>query len=386
MSATSRSSDSSDQRLSPKGAKLKVFQVLECGGPGGTGNQVAAICNGLDPAVFDVGLVFNTRDGKPDEYRKAAAGAKSFFHVPELTREISPASDLKALSRLKEIFKAEKPDVVHLHSSKAGFLGRLAAKTAGVKKIFYSPHGYGFLQQDRSGAARGLYKSLERMVSGIGEIVAVSPSEAALAEELCKGKPLHTICDGYLGENDASLDPHEGTVVGGCGRLTAARDPDAFVNLCQRLTDSRNNLRCVWIGGGEQESSVRTHLENMNMLSKVEVTGWLSAEAAQEKLRGLDIFVHYSRWDGLPNAVLEAMAHGLPVVASDIPANRDAVVDGQTGFIAKNEVALLELCLKLVDDAKLRRELGEAGRRRVAQEFSHEQSLRRLSDLYRGRP
>ena len=93
------------------------------------GNQVAAICNGLDPKLFDVGLIFNARDGKPDAYRQKAAGAARAFHVPELTREINPAKDLKALARLKEIFKTEKPDVVHLHSSKAGFLGRLAARS-----------------------------------------------------------------------------------------------------------------------------------------------------------------------------------------------------------------------------------------------------------------
>ncbi|MBI3553474.1 MAG: glycosyltransferase [Elusimicrobia bacterium] len=364
--------------------KVKVFEVLECGGPGGTGNQVAAICNGLDPAAFEVGLVFNARDGRPEDYRKAASGAKTFFHVPELTREISPASDFKALGRLKEIFKAERPDVVHLHSSKAGFLGRLAAKAAGVRKIYYSPHGYGFLQQDRGAASRTLYKSLEKMVSGIGEIVAVSPSEAELARELSGGRPVHTVCDGYLGQDDAASAPHEGIVVGGCGRLTAARNPDAFVNLCQRLTDSRNGLRCVWIGGGEEEARFRRHLENMNMLAKVELTGWLAPSAAREKLRGLDLFVHYSRWDGLANSVLEAMAQALPVVASDIPANRDAVVHGETGFLAKNEMELLELCLKLVDDQPLRRKLGDAGRARVAREFSHAEALRRLSELYRG--
>jgi glycosyltransferase involved in cell wall biosynthesis len=365
--------------------KLKVLQVLECGGPGGTGNQVAAICNGLDPAVFEIGLVYNARDGKPEDYRKLAAGAARAVLVPELCREISPARDLKAFSRLREIFKVEKPDVVHLHSSKAGFLGRLAAKAAGVKKIYYSAHGYGFLQQDRSPAAQTLYHALEKLVSGIGEIVAVSPSEARLAQMLCGGRPVHTVCDGYLGRPPEPFLAHDGTVVGGCGRLTAARNPDAFVKLCQRLTDSRNGMRCVWIGGGEEESAVRANLENMNMVSKVEVTGWLDSAAAREKLRGLDVFVHYSSWDGLPNAVLEAMAHGLPVVASDIPANRDAVVDGQTGFLAKTEMELLEKTLKLVDDPGLRRKMGEAGRERVKNSFSHQESLKALSRLYSGR-
>jgi glycosyltransferase involved in cell wall biosynthesis len=366
--------------------KRKVFEVLECGGPGGTGNQVAAICNGLDPALFEVGLVFASRGTDPEKFRQTAHGAVRAFYMPELVREINPSADLKALLRLRRLFETEKPDVVHLHSSKAGFLGRLAARLAGVQSIYYSPHGYGFLQQDRSAASRTLYKCLERLVSGIGEIVAVSPSEATLAQELSGRRPVHTVCDGVIGNFDGPLTPHDGTIVGGCGRLAAARDPGAFVNLCQRLTDSRNGLHCVWIGGGEEEASVKRHLENMNLLSKVEVTGWLEPDAAAARLRQLDIFVHYSRWDGLPNAVLEAMAMGLPVVASDIPANRDAIVPGETGFLARSEKDLLEHCLKLIDDPDLRKKMGEAGRRRAAQEFSHAASLKRLAQLYRGEP
>lgn len=373
-----------ERRRRPReGGRLKVFEVLECGGPGGTGNQVAAICNALDPERFEAGLAFASRGTDPEEYRQGAAGAKKAFYIPEMVREISVLQDLKALIKLYRLFRREAPDVVHAHSSKGGFLARLAAWLAGVPRIFYSPHGYGFLQQDRSRAARALYKTLEFSVSWIGEIAAVSPSEAELARRLSWGKPVHVVKDAYLGESPApELSPHEGTAVGSCGRLAAARNPEAFINLAQRLTDSRNNLKCVWIGGGEAEPSLRTHLENMNLLGKVEVTGWLEAGKVQERLRGLDILVHFSRWDAMPNAVLEAMALGLPVVASDIPANRDAVIHGETGFLAKNEIELLEYCLKLVDDPDLRSRLGGAGRERVRREFGLREALSALEELY----
>lgn len=362
---------------------IKVFQAVECGGPGGTGEQVAAICNGLDPARFRVGLVYASRGSDPQEYRAKCAGAAEAYHVPEMTRELSPALDAAALRKLRRLFAEHRPDVVHAHSSKAGVLARAAAKAAGVKKILYSPHGYGFLMQDRSAAARALYKAVERALGRIGETVAVSPSEAALARQLVGNRRVHTVSDAYLGGFEPPR-PHDGLVFGACGRMTYARNPDAWVLLAQRLTDSRNGLRCAWIGGGEDEARVRVQLENMNLLGKTEITGWLPIEEARRRLLGLDVLVHFSRWDALPNAVLDGMAAGLPVVASDAPGCRDAVVHGETGFIARNEMELLEACQRLADDPNLRRRLGDAGRERVRREFAPARQLSALSALYTG--
>ncbi len=363
---------------------IKVFQVVECGGPGGTGEQVAAICNGLDSARFEVSLVYAVRAGSPEDYRAKCAGAQAAYFVPEMTREISPLNDLVAVRKLRDLFAARRPDVVHAHSSKAGVLARAAAKAAGVKTVFYTPHGYGFLQQDRSAAARLLYKTAEKAAAFFGTTIACAPGEAAAAAALAGGRPVHTVCDAYLGEFPAPL-PHDGLAVGACGRLTYARNPDAWILLAQRLTDSRNGLKCVWIGGGEGEARARVLLENMNLHGRAEITGWLSAPEARERQRSLDIFVHYSRWDALPNAVLEAMAAGLPVVASDNSGNRDAVQDGVTGFIVKSEVELLERCQQLIDDKVLRLRLGAAGRERVRREFSRDRMIAALSELY-GRP
>ncbi|MEK7232935.1 MAG: glycosyltransferase [Elusimicrobiota bacterium] len=365
---------------------IKVYQIVECGGPGGTGEQVAAICNGLDAARFEVSLIYAVRGGSPDEYRAKCAGAKAAYFVPEMIREISLTNDLAALHKLRALFAEHRPDVVHAHSSKAGVLARTAAKAASIKTIFYTPHGYGFLQQDRSAAARLLYKTVEKAASRVGSVIACSPSEAAAAAVLTGGRPVHTVCDAYLGEFLDPL-PHEGLAVGSCGRMTYARNPDAWILLAQRLTDSRNGLKCIWIGGGEDETRMRVLLENMNLPGRAELTGWLSAPQARERLRALDVFVHYSRWDALPNAVLEAMAAGLPVVASDNAGNRDAVEDGVSGFIVKSEAELLERCQQLIDDKSLRLKLGAAGRERVRREFSRERMLAELSRLYDiGRP
>ncbi|MBI4677706.1 MAG: glycosyltransferase family 4 protein [Elusimicrobia bacterium] len=375
------------ERLPPRQGRRRAFEVLECGGPGGTGNQVAAICNGLDPSRFEVCLVYAVRDGRPQDYRDKAKAAQAAFFIPEMVREISPWRDLKAFLCLRRLFMLEAPDIVHTHSSKAGVLGRLAAWTTGVPLVFHSPRGYGFLQSDRPGSSRFLYWLLEWSVSWIGEIVAVSPSEARLGRSLSWGGPVHVVPDPYLGQASPSRGPRgDGILVAACGRLTYARHPEAYLRLAQGLARSRPDIRCVWVGGGEWEAEMRSSIKDLGLDGKVELTGWIEPPQALERLAAADVFVHYSRWEGLPNAVLEAMALGLPVVASDVPGNRDAVVHGETGFIVRDEPALLEHALKLAQDPALRRRLGQAGRERVLKQYCPSAAFAALARLYSGAP
>ncbi len=367
--------------------KVRVMEVIECGGPGGTGYQVAALCNGLDKTRFTVALAYAVRPGStPREYEALASGAARFFHVPEMVREPAPLSDLRALWRLYGIFRDHKPDIVHAHSSKAGFLARLAAWAAGVPRIYYSPRGYSFLQADIPVSRRFLYRVLEWLASFIGEVVAVSASEAVLARGVGASR-VRVVRDAYLGDAPKGRDPASGSkkkavVVCASGRATCARHPEAFILLAQRLTDARAGLRCLWIGGGELQPLMEELILDLDLTGKMEVTGWLAHDQALRRLAEADILVHYSRWDAIPNTVLEAMAYGLPVVASDIPANRELVRNGENGFLAKTEKELLERTLQLVDDPELRERLGASGRARVLAEFSRERLLSEISELY----
>lgn len=352
---------------------LRVLQVLECGGPGGTGNQVAAIVRGLDKARFETVLVYAVRPGSaPADFEKRASGAARYVHIPEMTREISPLSDLKAWWRLYRLFRELEPDVVHAHSSKAGFLARTAAWAAGVPRIFYSPRGYAFLQQDRSPLSRALYWGLEAAVSWIGAIAACSEAEAALARGLRTCSRVVVARDAYLGEVYDG-PPGRELVVCAAGRMSCPRHPEAFARLARKGLKAR----FLWIGGGELEASVRELAGDA-----VEVTGWLSHEAALEKLKTGSIFVHYSRWEGLPNAVLEAMACGLPVVASDLPANRELVENGKTGWVVGSEDELFEKVRALAHDPHRREAMGKAGREVVRSEFGLERLLEELAELY----
>lgn len=367
--------------------RIKIHQVLECGGPGGTGNQVAALCRGLDSKKFEVSLVYAVRPGStPEEFEAHAAGAAKFFHVPEMTREISPLNDLAAFRRLYRLFQEEKPDIVHAHSSKAGVLARLAARAAGVPRVLYSPRGYAFLQRDRRWPTRLIYWLIEAAVTPFSEIVACSPSEGRAASRFPLSRGVSVVCDAYLGDPKARAriepDSAAARVVCAAGRLTYARDPEQFVRLAAAVLNQRDRVRFLWIGDGERRASVEAERERLRLDERFEITGWLGGNDAIRRLSKCSILVHYSRWDGLPNAVLEAMALGLPVVASDIAGNRDAVEEGATGYLVSDEMQLVERVLRLLDDDGLRERLGAAGRARVEREFTLERMLGEMAELY----
>ncbi|MBI5245386.1 MAG: glycosyltransferase [Elusimicrobia bacterium] len=363
--------------------RLRVLQIIECGGPGGAGNQVAAIVCGLDKSRFEVVLVYAVRPGSsPAEYEALASGADRYIRVLEMTREISPFRDAAAWRKLYRIFRDIKPDIVHAHSSKAGFLARTAAWAAGVPRIYYSPRGYSFLQQDRSMLSRALYRALEASAAWIGETVAVSESEAQLARGLWTSRGVRVVRDAFLGEIPAApaceRPPRDEVMVCSAGRMSYPRNPEAFARLAKRLPGTR----CVWIGGGEFEPEVRRTISARSLEGRLDVTGWLPHDQALLRLAQCDIFVHFSRWEGLANVVIEAMAAGLPVVASDIPPNRELVRPGENGWLVKDEDELFGRVSEMIAAPELRASLGRAGRERVLREFVPDRMLRELAALY----
>jgi glycosyltransferase involved in cell wall biosynthesis len=149
-----------------------------------------------------------------------------------------------------------------------------------------------------------------------------------------------------------------------------------------RLTDARNGVKCVWIGEGEARPLMEEMILDLGLGHKLEVTGWLPHKEALRRMADADMLVHYSRWDAIPNAVLEAMALGLPVVASDIPGNRGLIIPGENGLLASTEIELLEKTLELIDDRALAARLGAKGRAIVSAEYTRERLMSELSELY----
>jgi glycosyltransferase involved in cell wall biosynthesis len=365
--------------------KIKVFEVLECGSPYGVGRQIAALTRHIDHGRFEAWVIYSVRpEFSSEEFERMTDSADRHVHIPEMVRPISPVQDLIAFWKLYRLIRREKPDVVHAASSKAGVLARAAAWLAGAPRIYYSPHGYSFQRTDVGPLRRWFYWGIEKSISWIGNIIACSEGEAALARRICGGREVFKVSNlivmGPLPPRGRARDGL--IVVGAVGRLTPARAPEAFVRLAQSLAQEHPEARFVWFGGGELEDEVRRDVERRGLREKFEITGHLPQERLFTRFVDLDVFVHYSRWEGSPTSLHEAMALGLPVVASNIAGNAELVAPGVTGFLAAGEDELLRHVRRLVESAELREELGRNGRTRAKQLACFEESVRAFERLY----
>lgn len=351
----------------------RVFQVVESFG-GGVFQSVRQICNNLPRDLFEVYLIYSLRKETPPNWESLFSEDVKKIYLP-MTREISPLRDINALFGLIKLIKKYNPHIIHLHSSKAGFLGRLAALLLGKKKVFYSPRGFSFLMKEVSPWKRRLFFSLEKVASLFGGVIlACSPGELKEAERLTgRVELLNNAID--LKEVD-SIPPYRfennKVRVAISGRVTYARAPWLFRNIAQKLSSPQ--VEFLWVGGGELESELKG--------SPVKVLGWLNRREAISYLKGIDIYLQTSLWEGMPLSILEAMACFKPVVATDVVGNRDLVVHGETGFIGRSEDDLVSYLNKLLDNPELRIKMGLEGRRRVEKEFSLEVLIRKLASLY----
>lgn len=251
-----------------------------------------------------------------------------FIKWKNAQREISLPKDIKALFEVIKVLKKEKYDVIHLHSSKAGFLGRVAAKLVGQSKnVIYTTHGISFLRQDISNSKLKLFILLEKIgeICG-GQTIACSKSEAEFIKS--KGIKCEYINNGIKIDEDFAKQPKKDDTIRiiNVGRITEQKNPRLFNGIAKEFIDNPK-IKFIWVGDGEDKERLSS--------SNIEITGWLSQEKVKEKLKEADIYLSTAKWEGLPLAVLQAMNYELPLVLSNCVGNIDLVEEGINGSIYK---------------------------------------------------
>jgi len=346
---------------------------------------------------FEIHMLLGDR-GEPGfaaELEQFRAAGVQVDILPELAREIQPMQDWRAYRRLKARLRALAPDIVHTHGSKAGFLGRLAAHAAGVRRIVHTPHVFPF--QWTTGLRRSMYLVLERHAAQrCHALVCVGPGqrEEALALNVGAAGRFVLIPNGVpllpepTAEAVAQLRkelhvPPDAEVVGMVARLAPQKGVRFFLDAAVQVLRERPQAVFVLAGGGPLEHETRERAAAAGLdRERMKILG--HREDAERLYPAFDVLVLSSLYEGLPYVLLEAMACGVPVVATDVAGSRDVLALGDAGLLAQPQ-ELAAPILRLLGDANLRKQLGAQARQRVRETFSLEQFVTGHQRLYRGK-
>ncbi|RYU60427.1 glycosyltransferase [Methylolobus aquaticus] len=360
------------------GVKLlaRILHITECFGAGSF-RSITLLCNRLSDLGHDVSIGYSRRAETPEHAQQFLRNAVKLYPLP-LQREIS-VTDIRSLLSLVRFIKDQGPDIVHLHSSKAGFLGRLAALIARQQsRVFYSPRGLAFLNPEMAFISRHIYHALEFVGARFGgTIVACSQSEYVAAKRLLQPSALALVENAV----DVSQVPRrpgsqtDGIEIVTSGRLSLQKKPWVFARVARELSPRFPRATFTWIGDGDVGREVLLD-------AGVAVTGWLSPDDALQKVARADIYLQTSGMEGMPIALIEAQVAGVPAVVTDVVGNRDVVSDGTTGYIAKNEGIMLEKVANLCASSELRDELGSRARELGLVRFSPDRLISDYERLY----
>jgi glycosyltransferase involved in cell wall biosynthesis len=310
-----------------------------------------------------------------------------FEPVPALVRPITVWKDAAAVRQLTSTLRRLSPELVSVHTSKAGWLGRLAAKLAGIPVVF-TAHGWAFTEGVPR-LQRRLYGWVERLAGPMADqIITVCDYDRALALEKRIAPPhkivrIHNGVRDPLGPGAMAPQPEPRSVqILMLGRFAAQKDHPILLHALAGLRAEPWRLDLA--GSGPDQARVEALAAELGLACRIRFLG--HRDEVGRLLRESDMLALISRWEGLPYSILEAMSCGLPVIASDVGGVSEAVIHGETGILVpRGDVDMLRSALaELINDPQRRHRLGIAARRRYETAFRLERMLSETLALYQG--
>jgi glycosyltransferase involved in cell wall biosynthesis len=353
---------------------------------------VEALVGGLVRRGHDVAVVVSERAPTAgDEFARLGATVHTADLVPEL---FAARANARAFGRLTRILREGRYDVAHFHDAKAGALGRPAAALARTP-AFYSPHAFVYRSQhlrERGGVAarRALTLNVERVLGRMGTVVCISRDErdTALKDRVAGADRLEVAYYGIVANGAVAPDPGlrefrgDGPLLGFMARLQDQKGLPDLIAALAILRDRDTLPRFAIVGSGPMEDWVARRLAEERFGDRVLLRPF--EPPVWPRLAAFDAFVLPSLWEGLPIAVLEAMAAGLPVVSTTVNGIPEAVEHEQSGLLVppSDPAALADAIERVAADPALRARMGETGRRRYEEQFTLERMIDRFEELY----
>lgn len=276
---------------------------------------------------YDIVIVYAERYETPKDIRAQFDARIKLIKMDTFRRGMDPRMIWAAQCELRKIIQQEKPDMIHLNSSMAGIVGRIAAAGSGIP-VLYTPHLFSFMQPSFSKAKRMVFYAAEWLLARLGGyVIGVSESEYRAAAKLTRRAGYINNCIDVILPEPSPTAHRAGTGLkaGTSGRILPQKCPQRYAELARMVPQDQ----IEWIGDGD----LRTILQD---IPNVQVLGWMSRAEAMEAVQKLDVFLLLSDSEGLSISLLEAMEAGAVCIASDIEANQQVLEDGVDGFLVRN--------------------------------------------------
>ena len=351
--------------------KRRILYIVEAMG-GGVFTYLVDLSNQLS-RNDEIFIAYAVRPQTPSNFKEYFRKDIHLIEVEGFIRSVNPAKDVKAFLNIRKIAKEVKPDIIHLHSSKAGFLGRWAFNGNRIP-LFYTPHGYSFLMLNQSALKRSIYKALEN-ICGKRPCITISCSEGEHQESIKINSGAVYVNNGVniteLNRLMNSLKkpaPHPFTVFT-LGRICDQKNPKLFNQIALAMPD----VNFLWIGDGE--------LRNLLNAPNIQITGWVKRAEALEYSLQADVFILTSLWEGLPISLLEAMCMKKVCVVSDVIGNHDVIHHQVNGFVCQETedfVSAIQQCR----NPEIVETLTNYAYEEILQEYNTDVMAKKYSEIY----
>ncbi|OGS22839.1 MAG: hypothetical protein A2252_06175 [Elusimicrobia bacterium RIFOXYA2_FULL_39_19] len=374
--------------------KIKVAHIITMLELGGAQSNTLYTVSNLDKSKFEVILV-SGKGGILDKKINELAGVKTYF-IDSLVRPINPLKDFSALLSIYKILLAEKPDIVHTHSSKAGILGRLAAKIAKTKIILHTFHGFGF--NDFQGILRKtVFVLIEKLIAPISnKLIFVSEQNILTAKKEKIGNKNQYLLirsgiktsiykkkyiDSVLIKKQLSL-PLDSKVITNIAPFKPQKNLVDFISMAKIVSDKYKNSVFLIIGDGIQRPLIEEKIAEFNLQERVFLPGWRTDIA--EILSITDIFAMTSLWEGLPRSAVEAFVCAKPVVSYAVDGINDVLKDGSNGYLVKPKDvnAISEKILLLLNSPELYKMMSTNAANTIDITFDIDYMVKQQEELY----
>ncbi len=378
--------------------KIKIAHIITRMDRGGAPDIIRLIFEKADYQRFDLTLIYGRTLYPSDKTREMLQklGAKA-YSVPSLRRNINPIFDIPAFFSIFSILVSGKYDLVHAHTAKAGVLGRLAARLAGIRRVVYSFHGHDFYGYFGYWGSRAVVWAERIGAFFCDKIHALTELEKKdlISFKICPEEKIEVIYSGvdldFLRPSQELLDKIRKEAsseklyrVGMVGRLEPVKGAQYFIDAAFFVLKEKENVKFIVVGDGSLKLGLEKKVFDSGYAEKIIFTGW--REDVNTILVSLDLLALPSLNEAVGRSALEAQALGVPVIGSWVGGIPEIIKDGVTGLLVapRDPAALAKAILLLLNDDEKRKQMGQAARGWVDERFSDRAMVAGFEKMYKG--